>query len=163
MDKEVISLQDIERITYEVIERFVIPDFLERGHNASGDWVANVGVRAELNKGVITGPDYTGTLTDGRGPNKDQDPVAISNWARWYGQNVFQPWSDAKGIGINPYAVAYTIARTGTKIYKEGGSDFLKILQTEEVRKFILDRISSIVIVNVKDILKESIDKLKRA
>jgi len=161
--EEVISEEEIRQITLEVINKFVIPDFEERGHNASGNWIESIDVRAEHNKGIITGPAYTGALTDGRGPNKNQDPEAIANWAWWYGGNVFKPWSESKGLDLNPYAVAYTIAKRGTKIYREGGSDFLKILETQEVKDYIIQRISFMATANVKLMLKESLQKLKNS
>ena len=161
--EEFITEEQIRDITWEVINRFVIPDFEARGHNASGKWLDSLSVRAEPNKGVISGTEYTQFLIDGRGPNKDQKPEAINNWARWYGSNVFKPWAESKGLSLNPYAVAYSIARTGTKIYKEGGSDFLKVLESEEVKKYVLDRLGIFIKANINNILRDSLIKLKTA
>lgn len=160
---EILTENDIREVTQKVIETFVIPDFMQRGHDASGQWVRSLGFRSEGDKGIITGTDYTKYLIDGRGPNKDQNPEAITNWARWYGQNVFANWIQAKGLGLNPYAVAYKIAREGTKIYRDGGSDFLKILETEEVQRFIIENLSATIKVRVVNILRDDLMNLKNA
>ena len=160
---EFLTEEQIREVTWEVINTFLIPDFEARGHNASGQWKENLGVRVEDNESVITGTDYTEYLIRGRGPNVNQDPKAISNWARWYGKNVFSQWTDNKGLGLNPYAVAYTIAREGTKTFREGGSDFLKILESDEVKRFLVERLSIFIKVNIQNTLRDSLDKLKKA
>lgn len=159
---DLLTENDIKEVTREVVDTFVIPDFMQRGHNASGNWVASVDVRVDGQSGVITGPRYTGALIEGRQPNKDQDPQAIANWARWYGKHVFDPWVQSKGLGLNPYAVAYTIARHGTKLYRDGGdSDFLKILESQEVQDFIMKRIGDKVTVRVVSNLRNKLKELK--
>lgn len=154
---------EIKKITDEVIQKFVIPDFEKRGHDASGNWLANIGSRVEPNKGIITGTDYTYYLIHGRGPNNDQDPSAINRWVRGFGKNVFAPWIENKGLNLNPYAVAYSIARTGTKTYKEGGSDFLQILESKEVQDYIISRLTEFYINDVKVKLSDSLRKLSKA
>lgn len=152
-----ITQEDIKEVTWDVVNTFVIPDFESRGHDASGEWKRELSIRAESTRGVISGREYTEYLIRGRGPNKNQDPQAIANWARWYGKNVFAQWVENKNLNLNPYQVAYTIARNGTKIYRDGGSDFLKILETEEVQKFIMDRIGEKIKVRVVNILRNEL------
>lgn len=157
----IISEADILEVTRQVIDTFLIPDFLQRGHDASGNWKESVSARSEPNKGIITAPRYTGVMIEGRSPNKNQDPQYIRAWVGWYGQAVFDPWIKNKGLNLNPYAVAYKIATEGTKIYREGGSDFLEILKTEEVQKFILDFLSKKAIENTTAIILNDLWKLK--
>lgn len=160
---EILTETDIREVTQKVIETFVIPDFEKRGHDASGNWKRSVAVRTEVNKGIITAPDYTGTLTDGRGPNKDQNPENVRKWVMWFAPNVFAPWLDAKGLIGNPYTLAYNIARYGTDIYKKGGSDFLEVLYTPEVQNFIVTELGNKLKVRVVERLTEEILRLKNA
>lgn len=160
---EIISKENIREITQEVIDRYVIPDFMERKHNASGEWIASLNVITEENTGIIRGLDYAKYLIDGRPPNLDQDPKKIHSWVGWAGSTFIGDWAQNKGININPYAIAYTIAREGTRIYKQGGSDFLEILKTKEVQDFILSRLQISLRVNVANTLRESLNNLKNA
>lgn len=158
---DIITETDIQEVTRLVIDNFLIPDFLDRGHNASGEWIDSVSGRAEKNRGIISAPRYTGSLIDGRSPNKDQDPESIRKWVMWYAPNIFEPWMQNKGINMNAYAVAYKIAREGTKIYREGGSDFLDVLKTEEVKNFMLDFLSKKAIANATIIIRNDLWRLK--
>lgn len=154
-----LTQEDIEKVTWDVINTFVIPDFDSRDHNASGKWKNTLGVRSETSKGVITGMDYTQFLIDGRKPNKDQSPEALSHFARWAGHYIFKPWIQNKGLNLNPYAVAYIIAKEGTKIHKEGGSDFLEILESKEVQEFILKKLGDKITVRVVNDLRNELKK----
>lgn len=157
---ELISKEEIEKITQEVIDKFVIPDFNNRDHNASGQWLESLGTRAETNKGFIRGTDYTQYLITGSEPQQGKSNKELLAWAGWYGKNVFEAWVENKGLSLNPYAVAFNIAKYGSKTHQGGGSDFLKILETDEVKEFILSRLSSVIIVNVRNIILEDLKRL---
>lgn len=158
---DILTQTDIEAVTWDVINAYVIPDFEKRNHNASGKWIASLGVRTETTRSVITGMDYTEYLMRGREPNKDQSPEAIRKWVGWYGANVFTPWVQNKGLNLNPYAVAYKVATEGTNVPKEGNNDFLEILKTKEVQDFIISKLSEKIKVNVIGILRDEIRRKK--
>lgn len=150
----------------EIIERFLKPEFVSRGHEASGNWQRSLDIRVEVTEkgfsSTITGPDYTYWLIYGRGPNKDQRAEAISNWARYYGQNVFDPWAKSKGLQLNPYAVAYKIAREGTREFREGDHSMLDFLEGDELRSFLNERVGSMIGINIKnDLLSRLKDAAK--
>ena len=157
---ELISKEEIEKITQEVIDKFVIPDFNNRGHNASGQWIESLEARADINKGIIRGTDYTQYLATGSEPQQGKSNKELLAWAGWYGKNVFESWVESKGLNINPYAVAFNIAKYGSKTYRDGGSDFLQILESDEVKEFILSRLTSVIVVNVRNIILEDLKKL---
>lgn len=163
---EFISKESIEEITWEIINNFLIPDFIERGHNDTGNWVNSLSVRVEENTNgftsIISGPDYTEYLIRGRGPNKDQRPEAINQWARGMGKYVFEPWVRRKGININPYAIAYTIARQGTKEHREGDHSFLEVLSSSQVTDYINKRIGEHVLQNIAQDLRNRLKELGR-
>lgn len=163
-----ITEEEITDILWQVVERFVKPDFIERGFNASGNWLQSVEVSTQTEdrlsyKGNILAPHYTEFLIRGRGANKNQNPEAIRNWVKWYAPHVFEPWMQNKGItDLDPWILAYSIARTGTRIFKDGGTDFLEILSSEEVISFIRNKISELIRIRVEKTLFEELKKLRK-
>lgn len=147
--------KELEEILTNVINLFLIPKFNELGMKASGEWEENI----EAKGNEIWGRDYTEYLTKGRPPNESDDPKDIAKFARWAGATFIGKWVQDKGLDLNPYAVAYTIAKKGTKRYPEG-SDLLEILETEEVKDYINQELSKVLIdrfilnVNIAEILK---------
>lgn len=136
--------QEIEKIVDEVIQRFLIPKFRELGMRASGEWEENVHARGN----EIWGRDYTEYLSDGRPPNKDQDPEALHRWVGWAGSTFLKDWVQNKGLNVSPYAVAYKIAREGTDWYPNG-SDLLEVLESKDVVDFINEGLSVFIIRDV--------------
>lgn len=133
----VIPQDVIVEILNKVVDEFLVPKFYELNMNSSGKWLKSLAVEAENNVGVIKGQDYTKYLVQGRGPNSDQDPEALRAWAVYYGRTVIADWARAKGVTIDPIAIAYKIARDGTTWHQKGGSDLLEVLSTPEVKAFI--------------------------
>ena len=135
---------EIEKIIDGVIRLFLIPKFRELGMQASGEWEANVQAR----KNEIWGRDYTEYLALGRPPNNDQDEDAIRRWVGWAGSTILAQWVQDKGLNINPYAVAYKIAREGTSYYPEG-TDLLEVLESREVAEYIMDQMRDLVVLQI--------------
>lgn len=133
----VIPPEVITDLLNKVVDKFLIPKFYELNMNSSGKWLQSLEVEAGNNTGVIKGQDYTKYLVQGRGPNADQDPAALRAWAVYYGNTVIKDWARAKGIQIDPIAIAYKIARDGTTWHQKGGSDLLEVLKSPEVIAFI--------------------------
>lgn len=162
--EEVISIRDMENLAIEIIDTFLKPHFIEVGLNASGETMDSIGSRGHLDKIVFTANESMNYAIYGRGPNKDQDDEAVNNWVKWFAPNVFKTWADNKNVDVNPYALAHTIARQGSKRYRDDNpSSYLDILQTEEVKQFIFNRISFYAKANINIILKESLYKLRNA
>lgn len=133
----VIPEEVITDVLNKVVDLFLVPKFNELNMNASGKWLKSVSTEASNNTGVIKGQDYTKYLVQGRGPNEDQDPAALRAWAVYYGRTVIADWARAKGVTIDPIAIAYKIARDGTTWHEKGGSDLLEVLASPEVKAFI--------------------------
>mgnify|MGYP005994300079 CR=1 FL=1 len=140
-----------------VVQRFLIPKFNELNMNASGEWLESLETEARENVGVIRGRDYSEWLAKGRGPNHDQSTEAIKAWVGWAGSTFMADWVRAKGLSLNPYAVAMNIAKDsvengggGTRYYKQGGTDLLEVLESDEVVQFLQDEYRKIIAVQVK-------------
>ena len=154
---DLLSKSDQEQILRGVVNDILIPKFISLGMNASGEWINSLEVRGD----EIWGRDYTRYLAKGRGPNQDQDPEALKKWVGYYGRTVFAKWVQDKGLQINPFAVAYSVARKGNKYYPQG-TDLLEVLSSEATRKYIEDRAAAIMIPNYQRFLVEILQPLKR-
>lgn len=76
--------------------------------------------------------DYIYYLQFGRAPNKNKSTEALHKWVGWAGSTFIKDWVEEKGINLNPYAVAYSIARKGNTVYQQGGSDLVTgVIQSE--------------------------------
>lgn len=149
---------EFETILTNVINLFLIPKFNELGMKASGEWEENI----EAKGNEIWGRDYTEYLTKGRPPNESQNEDDIIRFAKWASATFIGDWVEDKGLDLSPFAVAYKIAKEGTKRYRRypKGSDLLEVLETPEVRDYINTELSKILIrnfrlnVNIGEILK---------
>lgn len=135
-----VSDEILTQTLQEVVDMFLIPKFLALGMNASGSWISALRVEVVNGTGYIKGKDYTFWLVNGRASNKDQSEEGINHFTKWAGHYIFKKWVADKGLSINPYAVANSIARKGTKDYPSG-TDLLEVLQSPEVTQFIYTRI----------------------
>lgn len=160
---EIISEREIQEVTEKVIELYVLPDYERRGHNVTGGLRDSFKAEVRGMTGVIVGNHYAEYLVHGRPPNKDQSDDAIKRFTRWAGATFLGDWVEARGLKINPYALAWKIAKDGTKIYEEGGSTLFEILDSQEVRDFIISELGKAVIVNIENVLRDSLNNLKKA
>lgn len=135
----------IERVINEVIDLFLIPRFRELGMPATGEWEQNA--HARVNE--VWGRDYTEYLVNGRPPNENQDPEALRRWAVWAGSTFIKDWAQAKGVPIDPIAIAYKIGRDGTDWYPNG-SDLLEVLESQEVTDYIREQLTIFITAQVE-------------
>lgn len=145
MDYNFWTDDEVYSVMLDVIDKFLIPRYIELGMKASGEWQQTLGVdRTSVNSAVIKGRFYTEFLTKGRGANRDQSPEGIRRWAVWAGSTFIKDWVQAKGISANPIAVAYSIARKGTSWKRKGGSDLLEVLTEPETIRYVQERLAVI-------------------
>lgn len=65
--------------------------------------------------GTLSGRAYFGALETGSKPWSTQYKTAPKYFA-----DIIADWAQAKGVTANPYAIATTIMRKGTKQYRDG-------------------------------------------
>jgi hypothetical protein len=99
------------------IERDLVVNYDRLGLRASGEWERSLEQFAKFENGFIKvgirGADYTKQLEAGRRPNKDQSDEGLKAWVGWAGSTFLDEWVKNKGLNLNPYAVAWKIAREG--------------------------------------------------
>ena len=124
-------IDDIIYQELDEIRKELIISHLRLNQKASGRWINTLDVQSEGNYGFIEGQDYTKYLEEGRPKNKNQDPRAIKRWVGWAANTFIADWIEAKGLQLNPFAVAMNIALNGTKSYPRGGTDLVDAVLTE--------------------------------
>lgn len=106
-------MKEILRVWLEEQKTGIIANYNAKGRRASGGFETKTYVQVEDNKGAIMAPRYAGVMLFGRRPNLNQSDKAIMHFTRWAGHYIFKDWVQAKGYNINPYAVAYKVAKYG--------------------------------------------------
>ena len=116
------------------------------GLKASGNWGRELDfIKDESNDKLnikFYAPAYTEQLVKGRKPNKSQDKEGLKAWVGWAGSTFLKKWVDDKGLNINPFAVAWKIAREGWRVPNSNNSgklldDVLSFSKVEELAKLI--------------------------
>lgn len=136
---EYISTAEVEVILTEVIEKFLIPHFIELGMRASGEWEENI----QAVGASIWGRDYTEQLVYGRRPGKFAPIEPLIEWVGVklgiYGQ---------EGISV-AWAINHKLKNEGSNYYQQGGTTLLEVLNGNEVKDYLIEKIGGIVRANV--------------
>jgi len=130
-------------------ERDLVKSYRDKGLSASGNWEKELESVFKISKTNVNikflGSSYTQYLeVPGRGPNKNQDPVALRAFVGWAGSTFLKDWVERKGISANPFCIACKIAREGIPVPNKnnpGGlvSDVINKTTIQELAKRIGD------------------------
>ena len=151
-----ISDEQIQKVMQGVITNFLIPSFIESGHNASGKFIESLSTDGFENKGFINGNDYIQYIIYGRRPNKDQSPEGLNHFMKWAGHYIFKDWVREKGINASPYAIAYHVGKYGY----EGDPTLLNVLQSPEVQTYVYNEMGVYMSGQIQITLQQSIKKI---
>lgn len=127
-------------------------NMIDRDQVATGETSDSLSYKVEESNGAISisifGARNIGALEEGRRPG-GMPPI----WK-------IQRWIQAKGLSLNPFAVAKKIAEEGSLLFREGGdSGTLSTVLTAERAEEIRDAIGLEVI---KDFQAEIINQLRK-
>lgn len=92
----------------------------EKRITASGNSKEKTTVIMTNEGGRIEVPFYNKAFVHGRTPNSNQNPEYLKKWVGWAGSTILAKWCKDKGVNINPYAVAWKVAREGWKAQDNG-------------------------------------------
>ena len=148
-----VSDEQIQKVMNGVITNFLIPSFIESGHNASGKFIESLTADGYDNKGFINGNDYIFFIINGRNPNRDQSPEALNHFMKWAGHYIFKDWVKEKGINASPYAIAYNVGKYGY----EGDPTLLNVLQSKEVQDYVYNEMGVFLTGQIRTTLNQSI------
>jgi len=155
------TLSDILNDFRKEVESDLVKGYEETGRRASGNWEKELESSQTISAGRVKvtfkGADYTYMLENGRGPNKNQDPFAIRKFVCYAGSTFLAEWVRDKGIVVNPFAVAYKIAREGYK-----GKPFVDKVINEDLAQRLAIRIGAVFVNDIKsDVIQRFKDKAK--
>lgn len=141
----------------------LIKNYDKLGLRASGRWAKSLEPFQRREGGVIKlgilGEDYTDYIENGRGPNKNQTKEGLRAWVGWAGSTFLAQWVKDKQIDVNPFAVAWKIAREGWEVpnkHNAGG-----LVSDVVTRKRIAGLNRSLVFSLVRDFKSAIIKELK--
>jgi hypothetical protein len=119
--------ETVDRWLVEV-KQDLIDNYNRLGLRASGNWERQLETISEVKdiniKAIVKGEKYTGAIEYGRRRNRNQTKEALRAWAGWAGSTFIAQWIKDKGLNLNPFAVAYNIAKHGWVVpnpYNAGG------------------------------------------
>lgn len=119
-DKSSFPLQGVGGLLeyFNAVKQQIIDAATQRGMSASGQTLSSLQVVETPNGYELQADSSIYFLEHGRGPttapkgNPDNPDLV----------QIIQDWIDAKGLDLNAYAVANTIHKNGTKLYRAGGN-----------------------------------------
>ena len=151
--------KEMEQLSEDLTKRYD-----ELGMRASGNWAKSKEVKTEVKDlriiSTLYGPQYTGALEFGRGPTKKSSSGGGKTL-----QERIEEWINVKGISsdIPVRSLAFLIARRihqeGTRYYRQGGTDLISSVVTEDR---IADMIERIGILGTNVVVSGILDKYKQ-
>jgi hypothetical protein len=102
---------------FDTIRKQIIDAAIQKGLSATGKTLASLEVVATQNGYELHADDSIYFMEHGRGPTKPGATTGNPNLVE-----IIEDWLEAKGLNINPYAIANTIHKKGTKLFRAGGN-----------------------------------------
>lgn len=138
---------DVQRVLAEELEagrKAIISNSKRAGQEASGKTYRSMRVEVLPMpeggvRGVLSARPFFAALETGTRPWTTQYKTAPKFFAE-----IIEEWLQDKGLTINPYAVATTIMRKGSKLYRQGGRRDIFTPVVEEVAKNVQERTAGI-------------------
>ena len=110
------EIRQILREELEDLRRRIAANMANADQIVSGRTRDSMQVEIRDNGGVLTGRRAFATLETGSRPWSKQPKRVPKFFADLIGE-----WIDKRGLDMNKWAVAHTIIRKGSKLYREGG------------------------------------------
>jgi len=103
---------------FNSVKQQIIDAATQRGMSASGKTLGSLQVVETPNGYELQANSSIYFLERGRGPTT----VPKGDHSNPDLAEIIQNWIDAKGLSLNAYAVANTIHKSGTRLYRSGGN-----------------------------------------
>lgn len=133
----------------------LLQNYEAKGLRASGKFAESIQIESRDDGSRMLGAGHTFQMVNGRNPNANQDKNAIRRWVGWAGSTIIAQWVQDKGLSLNPYAVAWKIAREGTTV-PNPRNDGRLLLDTftdkrfDELNKGVLDIFSTEIVSTIQ-------------
>lgn len=136
----------------EVLSSDFIRKYDELGMRATGEWAESIEIQMREYGGDILGKDYTQYLTNGRASG---GMPPISNLEKWVAAKF--GYTDQKQIKSTAFAIAKKIQKEGTEYHKQGGTDLIDGVLTQEREQEITDSVGNVVLTNISEQIQRAI------
>lgn len=130
------EIRDIIREELEALRERIIENMSAAGQHATGKTRDSLQVEIGELSGVLTGRRAFATLERGSRPWSKQPKRVPKFFADLIGE-----WIEAKGLDLNKWAVARTLIREGSKLYRTGGREDIYSPEIEKAGMAIADRV----------------------
>jgi hypothetical protein len=142
---------------FTAIKNQIIDLATQKGISPSGKTLSSLQVEQTPTGYQLTANSSIYFIENGRGPTPPGTPAGNPTLAQ-----VIADWIDAKGLSLNPYAVANTIHKSGTKLYRSGGnSGILSVPLNLDTLDEVFSNISAQYLKNTADMVFEPLDSIK--
>ena len=137
------------------IKNQIIDAAKQKSLSASGKTLASLEIIPTDNGYELQADSSIYFMENGRGPTSPSAAVAGNpNLVQ-----IIEEWLEAKGLNINPYAVAKTIHKSGTKLFRAGGnSGVLSVPLNLDTLDQVFDGISNQYLQNATNLLFTAMD-----
>ncbi|MBW4889857.1 hypothetical protein KXQ82_09025 [Mucilaginibacter sp. HMF5004] len=124
---------------FNAIRQQIIDSAIQKGMSATGKTLASLEVIPTENGYELQANSNIYFMEHGRGPTHSGATGGNPDLAE-----IIEDWLQAKGLNINPYAVANTIHKHGTRLYRAGGnSGVLSVPLNLDTLDDVFDKIAS--------------------
>lgn len=124
---------------FELIQRDLVTKYDELGMRASGKWADSLERTTTPFNVKIFGEDYTTQLVNGRRPGAFPPVEAIKKWI--VDKGIVNNIKGSISVSSLAFLIARKIAREGTNYFKQGGTDLVDAVVTDERIQMIIDKV----------------------
>lgn len=136
-----------ELLIYDFIKKYN-----ELGMRATGEWADSLEINVSGFTFQILGKDYTQYLTNGRGSG---NKPPIDNLKRWVTAKF--GYTDDRQVTGAAFAIANKIANEGTTWYKQGGSDLIDGVLTQQREQQIINNVGQEILTSISEDVQRAI------
>jgi len=148
LEKEFISLQ----------EDFV-KKYDELGMRSSGEWSESLEHPVTPTSAKIIAEDYTTQLVKGRRPGSFPPIDAIKKWI--VDKGIVNNIKGNISISSLAFLIARKIAREGTKYFKQGGTDLVDAVYTEQRIQMIINKVGEAATITIVKKIENELKTIK--
>ena len=128
--------QEFDKLRIDLISKHK-----QLGMKASGKWENELEVLTSTNNAKIVGEGYTNQLVNGRKPGKFPPVDAIKQWI--VDKGIVNNIKGNISVSSLAFLIARKIAKSGTKYFKQGGTDLIDGVVTNARIQSIIDKVGA--------------------
>lgn len=128
---------------FKLLQEDLIKKYQELGMRASGKWADSLERSSTDTNAKIIGEDYTNQLVSGRRPGAFPPVESIKKWV--VDKGIVNNIKGNISISSLAFLIARKIAREGTNYFKQGGTDLVSAVVTEQRMQSIINKVGEAI------------------